>query len=266
MISKFFHQLYNKIFIVWPASFSNDPQLKLLMKKLYYNRFDFKEFQRSIYYRPKKWKFFLQALIHRSYLQLLKEKWESNERLEFLGDAVLNFIVAKFLYDNYPNMDVGELSKLRSRLVNRKILAQRAKELKISDFLLMSESAAQSLDCGSESIISDAFESIVGAIYLDGGCKAAKKFIYKVLLENEEVISYTMMDDNFKSALLEYAQANSLEIPKYYVIHEEGPEHNRRFTVEVLIDNKCLGVGYGRNKKEAEQSAAAEAMKNISQK
>jgi ribonuclease-3 len=244
---------------------SRDTQVKSLVEKLRSTGFDFVQFEKALQHRPRKWKLFLQALIHRSYLQLSNERWESNERLEFLGDAILSFVVAEHLFRTYPEMEEGNLTKLRSRLVNRKILAQRSKDLHLADFLLLSTSAAQSIDSGSESIIADAFESIVGALYLDGGLRAAKRFIYASLLENLEVFNSAIMDDNYKSALLEYVQARSLGVPRYSVIQEEGPEHDRRFTVEVIIGGQSCGVGSGRSKKEAEQSAAAEALERIQQ-
>jgi ribonuclease-3 len=244
---------------------SRDAQVKSLVEKLRSTGFDFVQFEKALQYRPRKWKLFLQALIHRSYLQLIDERWESNERLEFLGDAILSFVVAEHLFRTYPEMEEGNLTKLRSRLVNRKILAQRSKDLHLSDFLLLSTSAAQSIDSGSESIIADAFESIIGALYLDGGFAAAKRFIYASLLKNPEVFNSAMMDDNYKSALLEYVQARSLGIPRYSVTQEEGPEHDRRFTVEVTIGAHSWGVGSGRSKKEAEQSAAADALERIQQ-
>jgi ribonuclease-3 len=244
---------------------SRDTQVKSLVEKLRSTGFDFVQFEKALQYRPRKWKLFLQALIHRSYLQLTDERWESNERLEFLGDAILSFVVAEHLFRTYPEMEEGNLTKLRSRLVNRKILAQRSKELHLSDFLLLSTSATQSIDSGSESIIADAFESIIGALYLDGGFTAAKRFIYASLLENLEVFNSAMMDDNYKSALLEYVQARSLGIPRYSVTQEEGPEHDRRFSVEVTIGADTWGVGSGRSKKEAEQSAAADALERIQQ-
>jgi ribonuclease-3 len=185
--------------------------------------------------------------------------------LEFLGDAILNFVVAEHLFRTYPGMEEGELTKLRSRLVNRKILAQRAKDLHLSEFLLLSSSAAQSIDSGSESIIADAVESVIGALYLDGGLGAAQKFIYTTLLKNPEVFNSAMADDNYKSTLLEYAQAHSVGIPRYSVIQEEGPEHDRRFTIEVFIGAQSYGKGFGRSKKEAEQAAASKALEYIQQ-
>jgi ribonuclease-3 len=252
-----------RIRLQWFSQFSRDEQFKLLVEKLRSTKFDFARFTKAIQYYPCNWKLFLQALLHRSYLQFLEERWNSNERLEFLGDAILNFIVAEHLFRTYPDMEEGELTKLRSRLVNRKILAQRAKDLHLSDYLLLSSSAAQSIDSGSESIIADAVESVIGAIYLDGGLESVRKFIYATLLKNTEVFNSAIADDNYKSTLLEYTQARALGIPRYSVIHEEGPEHDRRFTIEVSISDQSYGSGFGRSKKEAEQAAAARALEHI---
>jgi ribonuclease-3 len=250
-------RLFCRLRLQWFSHFSRDEQLKFLIEKLRSTKFDFTRFAETIQYYPCNWKLFLQALLHRSYLQFLDEKWNSNERLEFLGDAILNFVVAEHLFVTYPDMEEGELTKLRSRLVNRKILAQCAKDLHLSEYLLLSSSAAQSIDSGSESIIADAVESVIGALYLDGGLEAARKFIYATLLKNHEVFNSAMADDNYKSTLLEYTQARSMGIPRYTVIQEEGPEHDRRFTIEVLIGAQSYGSGFGRSKKEAEQAAAA---------
>lgn len=226
---------------------------------------DFKRFAKTIGYSPRNWELFVQSLLHRSYLQFVGQRWKSNERLEFLGDSVLNAAVAEFLYVNYPEMEEGDLTKLRSRLVNRKILAQRAKELHLSDFMLLSSSAVQSIDSGSESILADAFEAILGAIFLDGGTDAARHFVSRTLLANREVLDSVQADDNYKSALLEYSQRHSAGIPRYSVLKEEGPEHDRRFTVEVIIGNQSVGTGVGRSKKDAEQSAAAHALEKFQQ-
>jgi ribonuclease III len=227
--------------------------------------FDFRRFEKTIGYPPKDWDLFVQSLLHRSYLQFVSDRWKSNERLEFLGDSVLNATVAEFLYESFPELEEGDLTKLRSRLVNRRILAQRAKELHISDFLLLSNSAVQSIGSGSESILADAFESILGAIYLDGGANAAHKFVYRTLLADQELLHSAQTDDNYKSALLEYAQRNSLGVPRYSVLKEEGPEHERRFTIEVIVGNLTFGTGIGKSKKDAEQSAAAQALEKIQQ-
>lgn len=265
MLNNIIRWLYCKFYLQLRSSLSRDAQFKSLLDKLRSEGFDFLQFKKILNYHPHKWKLFFQALLHRSYLQFIDGQWESNERLEFLGDAILNFIVAEYLFRTYPDMEEGDLTKLRSRLVNRRNLAQRSKDLHLSDFLLMSSSAAQSIDSGSESIIADAFEAIIGALHLDGGFEAAKNFIYTTLLNNPDTFNLALMDDNYKSALLEYAQARSLGIPRYSVMREEGPEHERRFTMEVMIGTRSLGMGSGRSKKEAEQSAAENALKSIQQ-
>jgi len=227
------------------------------------HRFDPSVFSRIIGYEPKSWTLFYEALLHRSYLPYAGLRWRSNERLEFLGDAILNFIVAEQLYRDHQDLEEGDLTKLRSRLVNRRILAARARALSLHKFILLSPSAMQSLDSGSESILSDAFEALVGAIYLDGGEREAKRFVSRALLSDPRVVDVALLDDNYKSALMEYSQSHALGIPRYAVVAEEGPDHDRRFTVEVSIGSSALGSGVGRSKKEAEQSAAASALRVI---
>ncbi|MFZ1978992.1 MAG: putative dsRNA-binding protein, partial [Bacteroidota bacterium] len=142
----------------------------------------------------------------------------------------------------------------------RRILALHARDLQLADYLLLSHSAAQSINNGSESILADAFEAIIGALYLDGGLEVAGAFVRDKLLNDLDSV---MFDDNYKSTLLEYAQAHGFDIPYYNVVKEEGPEHDRRFTCEVSIGRQSYGSGTGRSKKEAEQLAAAEALKTI---
>jgi len=262
-LNNIIRRLCCRLRLQWFYRFSRDEQFRFLLEKLRSTKVDFSRFTEAIQYYPCNWKLFLQALLHRSYLQFLEIPLNSNERMEFLGDAILNFVVAEHLFITYPDMEEGELTKLRSRLVNRKILAQRAKDLHLSDYLLLSSSAAQSIDSGSESIIADAVESVIGALYLDGGFGAAQKFIYSTLLKNAKVFNSAIADNNYKSTLLEYVQARSLGIPRYSVKHEEGPEHDRRFTIEVSIGTQSYGRGFGRSKKEAEQAAAAKALENI---
>jgi ribonuclease-3 len=206
---------------------------------------------------------FLESLLHRSYLQYLGPQVQSNERLEFLGDAVLNSLVAEYLYRLYPSLEEGDLTKIRSRLVNRKALALRAKELQLSDYMLLSSSALQSVDSGSDSILADAFEAVIGAIYLDGGLSAAREFVSGALLKSSGILNSALTDDNYKSALLEYSQGRSLGVPRYTVVKEDGPDHDRRFTVEVFLGAESLGVGTGRSKKDAEQAAAAQGLERI---
>ena len=226
-------------------------------------KFDSARFEQLLGYRPKNWALFYESLLHRSFLQYLGPQVQSNERLEFLGDAILNSLVAEYLYRQYPSMEEGDLTKIRSRLVNRKALALRAKELRLSDYLLLSSSALQSVDSGSDSILADAFEAVIGAIYIDGGLTAAQSFVTRALLSHTEILNSALTDDNYKSALLEYSQARSLGVPRYSVVKEDGPDHDRRFTVEVFLGAESLGIGIGRSKKDAEQVAAAQALERI---
>ncbi|MBI3586484.1 MAG: ribonuclease III [Ignavibacteriales bacterium] len=206
------------------------PDVEALASTLFGKEFNYARFEQTIGYKPRNWNLFFESLLHRSYLQYVDNKLKSNERLEFLGDAVLNCLVAEYLYTSYPAMEEGDLTKIRSRLVNRKTLAQRAKDIQLSDFMLLSASAVQSIDSGSESILSDAFEAVIGAIYLDGGIDSARKFVHRTLISNAVVFNSALTDDNYKSALLEYSQARSLGVPRYTVLKEDGPDHDRRWT------------------------------------
>ena len=240
-----------------------NPNASVVASAFRERKFDPARFEKLIGYSPKNWAVFHESLLHRSYLQYLGPTVQSNERLEFLGDAILNSLVAEYLYRLYPEMEEGDLTKIRSRLVNRKALALRAKELHLSDHMLLSSSALQSVDSGSDSILADAFEAVIGAIYLDGGLQAAQTFVLGSLMSHAGILSSALTDDNYKSALLEYAQARSLGVPRYTVVKEDGPDHDRRFTVEVFLGAESLGLGTGRSKKDAEQAAAAQALDRI---
>jgi ribonuclease-3 len=222
--------------------------------------FDAEEFCRRTGYRARNEEYFLQALVHRSYLQLCPPgTFQSNERMEFLGDSVLNLVVGEHLYHEYPRAEEGELSKIRSRLVNRSALSALARKLNLEDFLLLSPSAHQAVLEGSNSILVDAMEAFIAAIYLDGGYSAARIFISDQLLkEFEGTIGKT--DENYKSRLLEYAQARRMGIPRYVVVDESGPDHSPVFTVEVQVNGVPVGAGKGGSKKLAEQMSARSAL------
>lgn len=219
--------------------------------------------QDTIGYTIRHPEYFRQALLHRSYLQLIDHPQTSNERLEFLGDSILNMIVAEFLYRKYAAAEEGELTKIRSRLVNRKALAAYAKEIRLSEFIFMSASAAQATGKGSDTIIADTYEAIIAAIYLDGGLEQARKFVERQVLAAVRDGSVVTDDENYKSMLLEYAQARGLGVPRYMIVREEGPDHDRTFTVEVVLNNVARGQGTGKNKKDAEQSAASSALETL---
>lgn len=201
-----------------------------------------------------------QALTHRSYLQVANSPdYHSNERLEFLGDAILGSITAEYLFYGHRQVLEGELTKMRSWLVNKRSLALCAKAINLDQFLFLSYSARQSLERGNDSMLADALEAIIAAIYVDKGFEEARKFIIDKLLPIM-VEGSIVQDTNFKSLLLETVQARGQSAPRYVVVAEEGPDHEKQFIVEVLVGDRRVGTGRGRNKKEAEQNAAAVAM------
>lgn len=225
---------------------------------------DFEALQKVLNYTIHNKELFHEALSHSSYRQINRnESVISNERLEFLGDSVLNLIIGEYLYHNLPDSEEGELTKIRSRLVNRKALIILAGDLHLKEFLLLSPSVHQIPGRGKETILSDAFEAILGAIYLDGGYQEAKIFIERCLNNVIGRGSLKLHDENYKSQLLEQSQSISLDHPKYVTISEVGPDHDRTFTVEVFIGKNSFGVGMGKNKKDAEQAAAKIALQKL---
>lgn len=207
-----------------------------------------------------------QALTHRSYLQVLDSPvHRSNERLEFLGDAVLGMITAEYLFYNHKQVLEGELTKMRSWLVNKNSLAVCAKALGLDRYLFLSFSAQQSLERGNDSMLADAMEAVLAAIYLDQGFDEVRRFVVEKLLPI--MVSESLVHDtNYKSLLLETVQAEGFSSPRYVVTLEEGPDHAKEFTVEVQVDGRSYGTGKGRNKKEAEQKAAEAALQSWKQR
>jgi ribonuclease-3 len=219
--------------------------------------------EQQLGYRIRNTEVLIQALQHRSFHQRSHHPARSNERLEFLGDSILNLVVGEYLYQRYPRAQEGELTKLRSRLVNKKALASYAKELHLSEFILMSPSAAHTGGKGKETIAADTFEAVIAAIYLDRGFARAKEFVERQVLQALQKGAVAVHDENYKSRLLEFAQSRGLGIPRYAIVREEGPDHDRTFTIDVLLGNVRQGTGTGKNKKEAEQAAACQAMEEL---
>ena len=207
--------------------------------------------------------FYIEALIHRSFLEENEQFNFSNERLEFLGDSVLNLIIGEFLFNKFPKEEEGFLTKVRAKMVNRNALSLIAENLKLGDLLILSSNIPKSITHSSKSMLSDALEALIGALYLDKGLETCKKFIQKNILEPSLKNGDHLIDENYKSQLLEFAQANKLDIPVYHIISEEGPHHDKTFTAEVIVDGKLFGEGKGKSKKEAEQSAAKVALEII---
>ncbi len=206
---------------------------------------------------------FLKALRHRSTLfQEQYEVYDSYERLEFLGDAVLDLIAAEILFNNYPHKDEGFLTKVRAKLVKGETLSDFSAKLGIEDLMELGERSKNTKI--SKSILADAFESIIAAIYITKGYKEAYNFVERVIKENVKIDELINTVDNYKSALLELAQAEKMPVPIYELSNESGPGHNRAFEVKVLIGEEELGSGKGKSKKKAEQKAAKQALKVLS--
>jgi ribonuclease III len=206
---------------------------------------------------------YVEALIHRSFLEENEQLTFSNERLEFLGDSVLNLVIGEYLFSKFPKEEEGFLTKVRAKLVNRNALSLVAENMNLGELLIISSSVPKSITHNSKSMLSDALEALIGAIYLDSGIETCKNFIQKNIIEPALKNGEHLVDENYKSQLLEYAQANKLSIPVYQIVSEEGPHHDKTFIAEVIIGEKVLGEGKGKSKKEAEQNAAQVALKKV---
>lgn len=210
-------------------------------------------------------KLYRQALCHRSLLRgRPNAHLYSNERLEYLGDAIVGSLVAEHLYSNYPERDEGFLTRLRAKLVNGRALAARAREINLAEFLLVSDSLSKE-QRNSNSILADAFEAVIGALYLDQGMDTTRAFVERTVLSHMDLDQLARVKDNFKSILLETVQAESQQQPEYTVMSESGPSHDKRFVVAVLINGTEYGRGEDRSKKGAEQRAAREALKKLAE-
>lgn len=209
----------------------------------------------------KRVEFFEQALTHRSYLNILgvDKGYQSNERLEFLGDALLSMYITDFLFKTNPGYSEGDLTKIRSRLVNKNSLSYCGHYLGIEDFIMLSFSAQRAMNDGSDSIIADTMEAIIAAIYLDSDFETSRNFVIDCLVPI--LLDSNMIEDsNFKSLLLEKVQSMGKHSPRYQVLHEAGPDHCKEFSIGVYLDDMLLGTGAGKNKKAAEQAAAKNAI------
>ncbi|MCA9356998.1 ribonuclease III, partial [Candidatus Kaiserbacteria bacterium] len=203
----------------------------------------------------------LSAVTHRSYLNEHREAtWDHNERLEFLGDAVLELVVTDFLYKKYLEKPEGELTAVRAALVNTVSLAQVSEQLGINEYLLMSKGEAKDVGRARQYILANAFEACIGAIYLDQGYETAKEFIAGHLFAKTENIVHKRLWQDAKSRFQELAQEHSSITPTYETINQVGPDHDRVFTVGVYLKSELVAEGQGRSKQEAEQQAAEKAV------
>lgn len=204
------------------------------------------------------------AFTHSSYANENKEyNMTSNERLEFLGDAVLNIIVSDYIYRHYPEFPEGELTRIRASVVCEGSLAQCAKKLNIGNYLLLGKGEEMTGGRERDSILSDAFEAVLAAIYLDGSFEQAKTWALKQLSETIKAAADGTAFRDYKTLLQEYVQRSNDEKIEYEIVKESGPDHNKLFYVEIKLNNKVIGKGKGRSKKESEQNAAKHALEKL---
>ncbi len=216
--------------------------------------------QKRIGYTFKNIELLERAMTHSSYANENRADGVlDNERLEFLGDSVLGMNTALHLFKKYPDEPEGELTKMRSSLVCTGALCERAKAIALGDMLRLGHGEESGGGRNRASILADAFEALIGAIYLDSGEESARKFIKKFVFEAEKGGEWSVTD--YKTTLQEIVQKNRGEKLSYKVLESNGPDHERSFTVQVLINSNAIGEGYGHSKKEAEQMAAHEALK-----
>ena len=205
-----------------------------------------------------------QALRHRSAVRGQRDTHlHSNERLEFLGDAVLGLVVGAHLYGAFPDGDEGFLSRLRAKIVSGAALAHHAHALGLGAHLTMSTEMRVAGGEAHASLLADSFEALIGAVYLDRGLNAAQAFVHRTLLDGRDLTALAAAHDNFKSVLLERAQAEGWPQPAYQVLSADGASHARTFTVEVLVRGEPYGVGQAASKKQAEQHAARAALERL---
>jgi len=205
-----------------------------------------------------------QALVHSSAINENPElPLPSNERLEFLGDTILNFIVTNILYQGFPELSEGELTEIRTSLICRETLARLAISLKLGDYLYLGRGEELSGGRKKPSNLANALEAVVGAVFLDQGLILATDFVSKLLSSELQKIREHGMTANYKTLLQEYIQATYQQTPVYHLIEATGPDHDKSFTVEVILGDKTLGRGSGKSKQAAEMAAAQSAWKQL---
>lgn len=199
------------------------------------------------------------ALSHSSYANESKTALQSNERLEFLGDSVLSIVVSQYLFNHFSHLPEGELTKIRASLVCEKSLFEFAQKINLGEYLFLGKGEAASGGRTRPSILADAFEAVIAAIYLDGGIENAQKFILKFIPTDFDVSKKSAFSD-YKTILQEIIQKNPEERVEYILTGSQGPDHNKVFIVEVKLNSNTIGKGMGKSKKQAEQNAAKEAL------
>jgi len=204
------------------------------------------------------------ALTHKSYANEINNKLKHNERIEFLGDSVLDVLVSNYLFEEFDDFSEGTLSKIRAAVVNESCLAKLAQKISLGDYLLLGKGEDSSGGRKKASILADAFEAFAGAVFRDGGLEPASKIFLPLLMEEIKATADSWSFRDFKSDLQEYTQNKLVCIPSYKVVREIGPDHAKKFEVIVTIKDEIYGKGLGRTKKEAQQAAAKIAIQEFS--
>lgn len=221
------------------------------------------ELEQKIGYRFSDFSYLEHAMRHSSYCNEQKmDRFMNNERLEFLGDAVLELVTSEFLYLNYPKMPEGEATRKRASMVCEQTLALCAKEIELGSYLYLGKGEDHTGGRERASVISDALEALIGAIYLDGGFTSAKEFVERFILNG---IEEKQLFFDSKTIFQEMMQSITTEPIHYKMVGEEGPDHCKTFTVELFVGDQSAGIGSGKSKKAAEQAAAYDAIKKIKQ-
>lgn len=215
--------------------------------------------EKNLQYEFKNKKLLENALVHSSYANEHKGSLSSNERLEFLGDSVLSIIVSDYIYAKFPDLPEGRLTKIRASLVCEKTLCEFSKQLGIGDYILLGKGEKSGGGNKRPSILADAFEAVLAAIYLDGGMEPAKKHVLRFVSEELKHLEHNNFKD-YKTELQEIIQRNPEEKLTYVLTEETGPDHDKSFCVEVHLNSNVIGKGTGHNKKAAEQEAAHQAL------
>ncbi len=222
---------------------------------------NFEKLENSIGYNFKNKSLLKQAMIHKSYAY--EHKVESNEKLEFLGDSILEFISSKYIYQKYPELKEGEMTKVRAAVVCEKSLYKIAKMHNFSDFLYLGKSEKRTGGNQRPAILADSVEAVIAAIYLDGGIEEVEKFIVNNLKEEIEIATKHVGDKDYKTVLQEKLQIHGDVKIEYIIIKESGPDHDKTFEAEVKYNGKILAEGKGKSKKEAQMQAAKKALENL---
>lgn len=221
---------------------------------------DFTEFEKKIGYTFKSKELLHEALSHSSYANEVKRGRNSNERLEFLGDSVLSIVVSKHLFTHFKHLPEGELTKIRASLVCEKALFEFSKKIDLGKHILLGKGEENSGGRTRPSIVSDAFEAVIAAVFLDGGMEEAEKYVLSFIPKNLEANSSKSLHD-YKTMLQEIIQKNPEERVEYVLADQTGPDHDRKFVVQVRLNSNVIGTGEGHSKKQAEQAAAHEALR-----